>query len=172
MNYLYIILILLLLLLVLEFGQRYLRQRRENFGNMDMNMESFDTFGASFLRKDENPNSKIYFEENTIASFGDNTTSSAVNLRSSKQFGTFGTSGKRPSFIGLANPDTYEGQYMTCPGCQLQFDCSNYPYEVDEKHGAVCTNCIEKRMYNEFNLPVFAKSIGSPRVCRDLLAKQ
>ena len=153
MNYLYIILILLLLLLVLEFGQRYLRQRRETFENF------------------ENPNSKIYFEENNIASFGDNTTSSAVNLRSSKQFGTFGTSGKRPSFIGLANPDTYEGQYMTCPGCQLQFDCSNYPYEVDEKHGAVCTNCIEKRMYNEFNLPVFAKSIGSPRVCRDLLAK-
>jgi hypothetical protein len=154
MNYLYIILILIAVVLLLEFGQRYLRQRRENFENF------------------ENPESKIYFEENAIAQFGDNTTSSAVNLRSPKQFGTFGTSGKRPSFIGLANPDSYQGQYMKCPGCELQFDCSNYPYEVDEKHGAVCTNCIEKKMYNEFNLPVFAKSIGSPRVCRDLLAKK
>ncbi len=155
MTYIYAIIILLLIVILLEFGQRYLRTQKENFENF------------------ENPNSKIYFEENTLVNFGDNTTGSAVNIRHPyrSQVGTFGTSGVRPSYIGLANPDTYAGGYMKCPSCELQFDCSNYPYEVDAKHGAVCTNCIEKKMYNEFNLPVYAKSIGSPRKCRDLLAK-
>jgi hypothetical protein len=158
MNYIYAIIILVLILALLEFGQRYLRQQKENFSN---------------LEKFENPNSKIYFEENALVNFGDNITGSAVNIRQPyrSQIGTFGTSGIRPSYIGLANPDTYAGGYMKCPSCELQFDCSNYPYEVDAKHGAVCTNCIEKKMYNEFNLPVYAKSIGSPRKCRDLLHK-
>ncbi len=159
MNYLYVILILLLIVILLEFGQRYLRHQKETFAS---NQEGFENPAAS----------QLYFEENALVQFGDNTTSSAVNIRSPRQFGTFGgTSGKRPSFIGLANPDTYQGDYYKCPSCELQFDCSNYPYEISEKHGAVCTNCIEKRMYNEFNLPVYAKSVGSPRTCRDLLKK-
>jgi hypothetical protein len=155
MNYLHIILILILVLVLLECGQRYLRTQKEKFENF------------------ENPDSKIYFEENTLVNFGDNITGSAVNIRhpTRGQVGTFGTSGKHPSYIGLASADSYQGNYLNCPSCQLQFDCTNYPYEVDSKHGAVCTNCIEKKMYNEFNLPVYAKSIGSPRKCRDLLHK-
>lgn len=156
MTYLYIILILVALVILLEYGQRYLRKQKEDFTNRE-------TF--------ENPNSNIYFEENTLINFGDNITGSAVNIgkQHSPQIGTFGTSGKRPSYVGLANPDTYQGNYLNCPSCQLQFDCTNYPYTINEKHGAVCTSCIEKKLYNEFNLPVYAKSVGGPRKCRDLL---
>ncbi len=157
MNYLYIILILIAILVLLEYGQRYLKKQKEGFANRE-------TF--------ENPYSDIYFEENTLVNFGDNITGSAVNIaKPYPQIGTFGTSGKRPSYVGLANPDTYQGNYLNCPSCQLQFDCTNYPYEVDPKHGAVCSSCIEKKLYNEFNLPVYAKSVGSPRKCRDLLHK-
>lgn len=154
MTYIYVILILILLLILLEYGQRYLKNQKEGFTNKE---------------KFENPNSNIYFEENALINFGDNITGSAVNLQKANKATTFGTSGKHPSYVGLANADTYQGNYLNCPSCQLQFDCTNYPYEVDERHGAVCTSCIEKRMYNEFNLPVYAKSVGSPRKCRDLL---
>ena len=150
---LYAIVILALIIVGLEFGQRYLKQRKEGFENF------------------ENPMSNTYFQENTLISYGDNITGSAVNIRQNSSRGTpstFGTSGARPSFLGLPQ-SSYAGSYYKCPSCELQFDCSNYPYEIDDKHGAVCTNCIEKKLYNDYNLPVFAKSVGSPRKCKDLL---
>ena len=148
MTYLYIFFILVLLLVIFEVAQRYLRNQKETFANKSR--EGF-----------ENPNSKTYFEENTLIQFGDNITGSAVNIRHPyrAQVGVFGTSGETPA-------------YLQCPSCNLQFDCANYPYEVDERYGAVCNNCIEKKLYNEFNIPVYAKSVGSPRKCRDLLSNK
>lgn len=145
MEYIYVIIILLVIWALFEFSQRYIRANREFYQNQ---REEF-----------ENPESKTYFEENTLVNFGDNMTGSAVNIRTFQrgQATTFGTSGETPA-------------YLQCPQCHLQFDCTNYPYQVDGKNTSVCSSCIEKRLYNEFNMPVYAKSVGSPRKCRDLVA--
>ena len=68
----------------------------------------------------------------------------------------FGTNGVTPSFL-------------RCPACDLQYDCSNFPYDVDDKNMSVCTKCHEKVSLDNNNFPVYAKSVGKPRVCKNLL---
>ena len=58
--------------------------------------------------------------------------------------------------------------FLKCPPCELQFGCSNYPYEVDEKNANVCTTCDSKVSLDANNMPIYARGNGKPRVCRDL----
>ena len=64
--------------------------------------------------------------------------------------------------------DTKNPPYLKCPMCNLQFDCANYPYDIDEKNTNVCTTCIEKIYYDTNNYQVFAKSVGRPRQARNI----
>lgn len=150
MNIIYIILILVVILITFEYGQRYIRSRALGTG---AGSEHFQGGRADAGR----------FEENTLTSYGDNMTGAAVNIRKPGQSGSIG-------FFTLGGTSGETPAYLKCPSCYLQFDCANYPYSVDDVHGSVCTTCMDKTLYNEFNLPVYAKSVGSPRVCRDAIA--
>ena len=57
--------------------------------------------------------------------------------------------------------------YLKCPMCELQFDCTSYPYKISEKEGNVCTTCMEKIYLDEYNFQL-ARANGRPRVCRNL----
>mgnify|MGYP000884379347 FL=1 len=98
-----------------------------------------------------------YFEENRLSVYKPIYSTNAVNINSNKNlnFKNFTTNGITPP-------------YLKCPSCSLQYQCSDYPYNVDEKNENVCHSCNEKISYNSNNFPVYAKSVGKPRVCRDL----
>ena len=89
-----------------------------------------------------------------------NSEATAVNLRKPRNFGNFGIIGKFP-----ANP--------ICDSCHLEYNCTNYGYEVDEKNANVCRKCkinsINKN-YNQMDQPlyVFSRSAGRPRQCRQI----
>lgn len=151
MHILYVILILILILLGLEYGPRLFQRGREHFES-----------GGSWT--DGSRAGPGYFEENVIGSYGDNMTGSAVNIRKPGLTGGAG-------FFAMGGVSGETPAYLKCPSCSLQFDCVNYPYPVDDTHGTVCTTCVDKTLYNEFNLPVFAKSVGAPRVARDLATR-
>ena len=97
-----------------------------------------------------------HYEENRLSVYKPVYTTNAVNLNNKNlNFKNFGTNGITPPFL-------------KCPSCNLQFKCSDYPYEVDDKNESVCHNCHQKISYNNNNFPVYAKSVGKPRVCRNL----
>ena len=79
--------------------------------------------------------------------------SNAVN--GNLNYSNFGTNGITPP-------------YIKCPSCNLQFDCANYPYDMSDKNGNVCTTCFEKSFLDTNNMPVFSRASGKPRVCRNL----
>jgi hypothetical protein len=136
------ILILIFIILILDYSDRYFK--KEHFTNQDeINKEI----------KDSPP----YYEENTLFVYEPPYTNNALNISTSKNinFKNFGTNGITPP-------------YIKCPSCDLQFDCSNFPYEVDDTYTSVCTKCNEKIFLDKNNFPVFAKSLGRPRAARCL----
>lgn len=136
------ILILFFIILILDYSDKYFKNK-ENFQN-DVGQISNSTIAP-------------YYEENRLYVFEPPYTSNAVNIYTNKNlnFKNFGTNGITPPFL-------------KCPSCELQFDCSNYPYDVDDKNASVCTSCSEKISLNNNNMPVYSKAVGKPRVCRNL----
>jgi len=137
------ILILLFIILILDYTDKYFKNK-ENFSNSDSDMISNSTIAP-------------YYEENRLYTYEPPYSTNAVNINSGQNlnFKNFGTNGITPPFL-------------KCSSCNLQFDCSNYPYEVDDKNASVCTRCTDKVSLDNNNLPVYAKSAGKPRVCRNL----
>jgi len=134
------IIILFIIILVLDYSDKYFK--KEHFTN---NQISDSTISP-------------YYEENRLYVYEPPYSTNAVNISSDKNlnFKNFGTNGVTPSFL-------------RCPACELQYDCSNFPYEVDDKNASVCTKCYQKISLNNNNLPVYAKAVGKPRVCKNLL---
>jgi len=110
--------------------------------------EHFETFSA-------NPQS-YYFEENNLYKFDPPSTTNSINFNKPTNFSNFATSGITPS-------------YVKCPSCVLQYDCTNFPDEVDDKNVSTCTKCFENIQVDDNNFPVYAKSVGKPRVCKNLV---
>jgi len=137
------ILILFFIILILDYSDKYMK-RKENFINKDSSIS--------------NSNKPPYYEEHNLFLYEPPYTTNAVNLNSNPNtlnFKNFGTNGITPPFL-------------KCSSCNLQFDCSNYPYEVDDKNATVCTTCYEKVSLNNNNYPVYARAAGKPRVCKNL----
>jgi hypothetical protein len=136
------ILILFFIILILDYSDKYFK-KKENFTN-ENNQISDSTIPP-------------YYEENRLFTYEPPYSANAVNISSNKNlnFKNFGTNGITPPFL-------------KCPSCNLQYDCSNYPYDVDDKNASVCTKCHEKVSLNNNNYPVYSKSVGKPRVCRNL----
>jgi len=61
--------------------------------------------------------------------------------------------------------DSVDPPYLKCPMCSIQFDCTTYPYDINDKNETVCTTCKEKYVLNRNNFPVFARANGRPRQC-------
>jgi hypothetical protein len=134
------ILILFFIILILDFSDKYLK-KKENFENE---------------LSDAPEGKNYYFEENNVYKFNPPTTSNAVNFNKPPNFSNFATSGITPS-------------YVKCPSCLLQYDCSNFPYDVDDKNVSTCTKCFENTEVDSNNFPVYAKAVGKPRVCKNLV---
>jgi hypothetical protein len=134
------IIILFVIILILDFTDKYFKNK-ENFDN----------------KQSESSDVAPYYEENKLYVYEPPYTTNAVNINNNQNlnFKNFGTNGVTPPFL-------------KCPSCNLQFDCSNFPYEVDDKNVSVCNKCTEKVYLDKNNLPVYAKSVGKPRVCRSL----
>ena len=134
------IIILFIIILILDFTDKYFK--KENFTNNEI---SDSTIAP-------------YYEENRLYTYEPPYSTNAVNISSDKNlnFKNFTTNGVTPSFL-------------RCPACELQYDCSNFPYDVDDKNKSVCTKCYEKVSFDNNNMPVYAKSVGKPRVCKNLL---
>jgi hypothetical protein len=135
------ILILFFVILVLDFSDKYFK-----------NKEKFENNGPI-----SDSTIPPYYEENRLFVYEPPYTTNAVNFNSNHNlnFKNFGTNGITPPFV-------------KCPSCNLQYDCANYPYDVDDKNMSVCTKCNENVSLNNNNLPVYGRAVGKPRVCRDL----
>jgi hypothetical protein len=134
------ILILFFIILILDYSDKYFK--KEHFTS--------NTISDSTVPP--------YYEENRLFVYEPPYTTNAINISNGNNinFKNFGTSGVTPSFL-------------RCPACELQYDCSNFPYDVDDKNASVCTKCYEKISFDNNNMPVYAKSVGKPRVCKNLL---
>ena len=138
------ILILLVIILILDYTDKYFN-KKEKFDN-------FDKISDSTIPP--------YYEENRLITYEPPYSTNAVNFSTTAtnnnlNFKNFTTNGTTPPFL-------------KCPPCELQFGCSNYPYEVDEKNVNVCTTCDSKVSLDANNMPIYARGNGKPRVCRDL----
>ena len=135
------ILILFFIILILDYSDKYLN-KEEKFENKNVISDS---------------TVPPYYEENRLYVYEPPYTTNAVNITNSQNlnFKNFGTNGVTPS-------------YIRCPTCNLQFDCSNFPYDVDDKNASTCTKCSERISVNDNNYPVYAKAVGRPRVCKNL----
>jgi hypothetical protein len=138
------ILILFFIILVLDYSDKYFK-KKENFQNQDDNQISDSSVAP-------------YYEENRLYVYEPPYSTNAVNIYTNQNlnFKNFTTNGVTPS-------------YIKCPSCELQYDCTNYPYDVDDKNMSVCTKCNEKISINNNNFPIYAKAVGRPRVCKNLL---
>jgi hypothetical protein len=104
-------------------------------------------------------NEEPYTDEKNLVSYNVGSNLSSVNFNydaKNLNFKNFGTDGVVPP-------------YMKCPMCQLQFDCTSYPYNVNQKEGNVCTTCMDRIYLDEHNFPVLARTNGRPRVCKNLM---
>jgi hypothetical protein len=134
------ILILFIVVLILDYTDGYFKKKTENFTNKEMEASP-----------------PPYFEENRLFTYEPAYTTNAINFNSNRSidFKNFGTNGITPPFL-------------KCASCNLQFDCTNFPHDVDDKYTSVCTKCNENIYMNKNNMPIYAKSAGKPRVCRNL----
>ena len=145
------IIILFIVILILDFSERFFKKKKETVK---------ENFGNRWSEGLHVP----YYEENNLVQYEPPYSTNAVNLKlngqyaSHAQFSNFGTNGIEPP-------------YLKCPKCSLQFNCSNYPYEVDDKNANVCSNCLERIYYNDKNEKVFARANGRPRQCRKIISK-
>ena len=142
------ILILFIIILILDYTDKYFN-KKENFDNIN-------------TKNNKISNSTIppYYEENRLVTYEPPYSTNAVNFSSTAtnsnlNFKNFTTNGTTPP-------------YLKCAPCNLQFGCSNYPYDVDGKNENVCTACTEKISLDKNNMPVYARANGKPRVCRNL----
>lgn len=129
--------------MILDFSDKYMK-KKENFENNNQTIS----------------NSTIppYYEENRLFVYEPPYSTNAVNINTNPNtlnFKNFGTNGITPPFL-------------KCSSCNLQFDCANYPYDVDDKNASVCTSCFNKISLNNENYPVYAKAVGRPRLCQNL----
>jgi hypothetical protein len=141
------IIILFFIILVLDYSDKYLKNKKENFqdyGKFDINDISNQTI-------------QPYYEENRLYVYEPPYSTNAINYSNNNNlnFKNFGTNGITPPFL-------------KCPSCELQYDCSNFPYEIDDKNMSVCQKCYTKITMNSYNQPVYAKAAGKPRVCKNL----
>lgn len=100
-----------------------------------------------------------YSDEKNLVTYNIGSNLSSVNFNYDSKnlnFKNFGTDGVVPP-------------YMKCPMCQLQFDCTSYPYKLSDKEGNVCTTCMDRIYLDEHNFPVLARTNGRPRVCKNLM---
>lgn len=139
------IIILFAIILVLDYYDKNLKNKKENFEP------------AIFTPKISNTTAPPYYEENRLNVYEPPYSTNAVNISTNKNlnFKNFTTNGITPPFL-------------KCPSCNLQYQCTDYPYNVDEKNGNVCHTCSEKISYNSNNFPVYAKAVGQPRICKNL----
>ena len=136
------IIILFIIILILDYSDKVLNNK-EKFSNLS---------NSNTTKLDSN-----YFEENRLFVYEPPYTTNAINLNNNNlNFKNFGTNGITPPFIKCAN-------------CNLQFDCTNFPYDVDDKNVNTCTKCNEKISLNKNNFPIYARSVGKPRVCKNLV---
>lgn len=141
------IFMLFVVIIVLDVSERFFKKKKEEKEN----------FGNRWATGDY-PN---FYEENRLVEYVPPITSNSVNISlnalnsAHAQFSNFATNGTTPPFI-------------SCPSCQLEYDCNNYPYEVDDKQQNVCSNCLTKIYSDDLNQPVYARSNGRPRQCRDM----
>ena len=146
------IVILFLIVLILDVADKYYSKHKEN-DKIKNNKEDFNNWNN--IPKGVNP---LFYEENKLVTYEPPYTTNALNINSNSKinFKNFGTHGITPPFI-------------KCPVCDLQYECSNFPYDIDSNFGSVCTKCNEKLNFDKNNLLVYAKSTGKPRACKKLL---
>jgi len=173
------IIILFAVILILDYSERMIKKRdvKEGFEDAnakiqqkmssvmdtDVDLGTFDNnFDTLSYSKSNTMNFPPYYEENRLNVYQPTISTNAVNLSTAASdpgrlnFSNFGTNGIEPP-------------YVKCPTCNIQFDCSNYPYEMSDKNGNVCTTCYEKTFLDNNNMPVFSRAVGKPRVCRKLV---
>lgn len=100
-------------------------------------------------------------KEEFVGGTWDKEAQSNINFGKPRNFGNFGTDGFYPP-------------KMRCYDKELNFNCSNYEYNWNDKHMNVCSNQCNT---NIANLPdnqaipstVLGRSAGRPRQCRKLL---
>jgi cbb3-type cytochrome oxidase subunit 3 len=141
------ILILFFIILILDYSDKYFKKRKENF-------QDYANFSINDISDQKVP---PYYEENRLYVYEPPYTTNAVNISNSNNlnFKNFGTNGIIPPFL-------------KCSSCELQYNCTNFPYDADDKNMSVCQKCYTKTYCNANNEPVYAKSAGKPRVCRNL----
>jgi hypothetical protein len=165
--YLWII-ILFGVILILDYSERTIKNKKEKFENKISNIENTNTnfglFDNNFNTNasDNNKENSFppYYEENRLNVYQPTISTNTVQMSSNAvngnlNYSNFGTNGVEPP-------------YVKCPACNIQFDCSNYPYDMSDKNGNVCTTCYEKTFLDNNNMPVYSRANGKPRVCRKL----
>lgn len=55
--------------------------------------------------------------------------------------------------------------FIKCPQCFINFDCSNYPFKINDYNYTLCTTCLDK---NNDKYKVLGKQAGRPRNCENL----
>jgi len=80
------------------------------------------------------------------------------NINTPTNFGNFGIIGSFPAI-------------PICNSCGLEFGCTGFPYDSDDKNETVCRKCRANSLhknYTNLNEPiyVYARSAGRPRQCR------
>ncbi len=143
------ILILFFIVLILDYSDKYMKKKAENFENQTVDFNNEVISNATI---------PPYFEENRLFVYEPPYSTNAVNINSNPNnlnFKNFGTNGITPPFL-------------KCSSCNLQYNCSNYPYDVDDNNASVCTSCYNKISVDDNNYPVYAKAVGRPRLCQNL----
>jgi hypothetical protein len=136
------IIILFIIILFLDYCEKNIKKKsKETFTNQE---------------PISNLTTPPYFQENKLYISAPTSTLSAVNLNNKNlNFKNFTTDAVTPPFL-------------KCPSCNLYYGCTDFPYDVDDQYQNVCHKCENKLCNNSKNMPVYAKAVGKPRVCRNL----
>ena len=129
--------VMILVFLVLLF---YLDYREKNY---HYNKENKENFNNNDLEKEHYCNKTDDSLNRTMNN------PNSINL--DKKQSNFTTNGLNP--------------FLRCPQCFMKFDCSNYPYNIDDLNKTLCTTCIDK---NSDPYKVLGKQPGRPRNCQNL----
>ncbi len=167
------IIILFAIVLILDYTEGIFKKKNKNPLFMNEHFDNFNyasqttglpqnvtpTIEGNFSPPSLNPVNLAppWYEENNLIEYVPTSTSAALNISGSNNpyFKNFSTNGVTPP-------------YGKCVSCQLDFDCTNYDYEVDQKNQNVCKKCYNSIYVDNKNFPVYAKANGRPRQCRNL----
>ena len=138
--------IMILVFLVLLF---YLDYREKNFHYNNETKENFDNKSNEKEHYSNNTSTEHYCNKMENSSNITMNNPNSINL--GKKQTNFTTNGLDP--------------FLRCPQCFMKFDCSNYPYEVDDVNKTLCTTCVDK---NNDPFKVLGKQPGRPRNCQIL----